>query len=99
MPESENKYRLVLIDWLDSFGCSASWTALDQCEPSALVCRSVGWLIHDDEDCKVVVPHISASEHANATQQGCGDMTIPSVAVLKMVDLEAVASPHGNSDG
>jgi hypothetical protein len=50
-------------------------------------CRSVGWLLHDGPDCKLIVPHIS-EEHADAEEQGCGDMTIPSKAVLSMTDLK-----------
>ncbi len=83
--------RLVLIDWVDSHRNPNSWTPLDEFpEPAPLQCRSVGWLVHDGEDCKVVVPHlISGSGHATAPDQGCGDMTIPACAVIRMVDLEA----------
>ncbi len=32
----------VLVEWHDSYGCSASWQPLDMIEPAALVYRSVG---------------------------------------------------------
>lgn len=78
--------RLVLIEWADSLGCSSSWTPLAGVDPKPLICQSVGWLLHDDAEVKVVVPHVSkASPHAD--QQGCGDMLIPARSVIRMVDL------------
>ena len=79
--------RLVLIEWLDSFGCSSDWQDLTDCEPKPLVCRSVGWLLYDGDDCKVVVPHISEKHNDRVQPQGCGDMTIPTKAILQISDL------------
>jgi hypothetical protein len=76
--------RLVHVEWLDSFGCSATWQPLDVDRPSPLLCRSVGWVLYDGPDCKVIVPHVS---RASDPPQGCGDMTIPSVAIVKLTDL------------
>lgn len=78
--------RLVLIEWADSYGCSPSWQPLDDVEPRALTCKSVGWLLRDDADIKVIVPHVSVPT-PGITNQGCGDMTIPTRAVVRMVDL------------
>jgi hypothetical protein len=83
--------RLVLIEWLDSFGCSAHWQPLADCHPSPLACTSVGWLAYDGDDCKVIVPHVSKA-HDNVPTQGCGDMTIPTTAIVRMADLEAPPS-------
>jgi len=74
--------RLVLIEWIDSYGCSSTWENLEGCKPSIMSCKSVGWLVHDGDDCKTVVPHV-----ANGAQQGCGDMTIPTCAITRLVDL------------
>lgn len=78
---------LVYIEWLDSFGCSPEWQPLDGCKPRALICKSVGWLISDGHDCKLVVPHLT-TPHASAKPQGCGDMTIPTKAIIRMVELK-----------
>ena len=80
--------RLVLITWEDSYGCSSVWEPFRKpfSPPQRQVCRSVGWLVHDGEDCKVVVPHI-ATGVGDAPDEGCGDMAIPSSAVLSLVDL------------
>lgn len=82
MPKAE-KYRLVLVEWEDSHGVSASWEYVSRCNPYVLICRSVGWLLHDGGECIVVVPHLTASDQAK--QQGCGDMTIPRSAVRSIV--------------
>lgn len=75
---------LVLIEWLDSFGCSANWQNIQIESVAPLVCRSVGWLVYDGADCKVVVPHLTDPKHQFATQQGCGDMTIPVCAIVSV---------------
>ena len=85
--------RLVLIEWLDSYGCSSKWQALDNCRAKPLACRSVGWLLHDGDDCKVVVPHISDEDNEHVAAQGCGDMTIPTKAILQIVDLPLPVNP------
>lgn len=86
----KKSFRLVLIEWLDSYGCSSSWQDIDNCEPGVVVCQSVGWLIHDDDRCKVIVPHMNQPDHPNTNQQGCGDMTIPSASIVKILDLGVV---------
>jgi len=79
--------RLVLVEWVDSFGCSAQWQEILEVAPTPLHCQSVGWLAHDTEVCKVIIPHLSVVGHEHSLQQGCGDMTIPTSAILRMIDL------------
>ena len=76
--------KLVLIEWEDSLGCSTKWQTLELSgKPKPLICQSVGWLLYDGKDCKVVVPHIT-KDHASAARQGCGDMTIPTKCITKI---------------
>jgi hypothetical protein len=80
--------RLVLVEWIDSFGCSPNWGVIedDPKPPTIPVCQSVGWLAYDGDDCKVVVPHIAdATDYSK--RQGCGEMTIPSRTIIRLVDL------------
>ncbi len=85
--------RLVMIEWVDSFGCSSDWAELsDDCHPKPIVCRSVGWLFRDEPACKVIVPHVA--ELDGAPKQGCGDMTIATECVRRMVDLTEPAAPE-----
>ena len=88
-PRQEKKVDqpLVLIEWVDSFGCSATWQKLEIESITPLVCRSVGWLASDGADCKVLVPHLTDKAHPSIAQQGCGDMTIPSQAILRIQRL------------
>ncbi|MGZ5442067.1 MAG: hypothetical protein ACXW5U_11505 [Thermoanaerobaculia bacterium] len=79
--------RLVMVEWLDSYGCTPDWHTLADVNATPMVCKSVGWLIRDDEKIKVIAPHISDEGNASEMQQCCGDMTIPSAAVLSMRDL------------
>ena len=88
--------RLVLVEWIDSYGCSPAWESLSDCQPKLMQCRSVGWLLHDGDDCKVIIPHLS-ERHDDVTKQGCGDMTIPSRAVLRMIDLADPGKGDSNS--
>ena len=79
--------RLVMVEWVDSFGCSSKWEELDEeCKPEPILCRSVGWLFRDGPECKVVIPHV-AEIHDTQPTQGCGDMTIPTNCIRRICDL------------
>ena len=67
--------RLVRIEWIDSYGCSANWQKRDVDSVAPLVCQSVGWLAYDGKDCKVVVPHLTDCRHPYIAEQGCGELT------------------------
>jgi hypothetical protein len=87
MDDQKEKLILVYVEWVDSFGCSPNWTEIGDCKPEPLVCKSVGYLCHDGEDYKVVVPHITCEGHNQTLRQGCGDMAIPTKAIVKIVAL------------
>jgi hypothetical protein len=48
--------------------------------------QSVGWLIAEDKDTKLIVPHLNLN---TAKQQRCGDMVIPTSAIRKLTEKEA----------
>jgi hypothetical protein len=82
--------RLVIVEWLDSFGCWANWQPMNLDEspsPEPILCRSVGWLAYDGKKCKVIVPHISEDDPTQSKRQGCGDMTIPTKAIISISSL------------
>lgn len=82
-------YKLVLIEWFDSYGCSSSWVRItEDMHPTPLICCSVGWLVYEDEKCLTVIPHLTEANHENAARQGCGDMTIPRAAVHSIKELK-----------
>ena len=76
-----DKPRLVMIDWLDSHH-HAGWHSGDP-NTHPLICHSVGWLVYDGEEAKTIAPHMTDEEPA----QRCGEMTIPSVAVVRIRNL------------
>lgn len=61
---SKKRPPLVVVEWHDSHA-TQGWHALEGIADSALLCRSLGWLIHDGRQSKVVAP-TSASK---ATQR------------------------------
>jgi len=81
--------KLVLIEWLDSHS-GKGWQTIDQLERVAepLYCRSVGWLLSERNGCKVLVPHLAGEKNRKAILLGCGDLTIPTKAVVKMMVLK-----------
>ena len=84
--------RLVLVHWVDLYGCSSEWQQLEGSSHDLMRCQSVGWLLHDAEDCKVIVPHLSDPSLPNIPQQVCGDMTIPTKAILNITELQKIPS-------
>ena len=79
--------KLVLVEWVDSHA-SRGWVTPETLERAAepLYCRSVGWLLHNRRDCKVVVPHIAGEKNGGMSQVS-GDLTIPSKSILKITVL------------
>ena len=69
--------KLVLVEWLDSHA-GRGWQDMeeiaDACQP--LYCRSVGWLVSEENECKMLVPHLSGDKQGKVLSQGSGDLTI-----------------------
>lgn len=77
---------LVLIEWLDSRQPIASWQHLrDLAIPEVCRCVSVGFLIHDDGNKKVVAPNLA--DLSDDDMQASGMIVIPTPAVLRVVKL------------
>ncbi len=83
------KNRLVIIEWINSHS-GRGWQTIEQFDKIAepLYCRSVGWNLSEKKDCKVIVPHISGERQGDVLLQGCGDLTIPTKAILKITALK-----------
>ena len=81
------KDQLVYVEWEDSYGCSPRWQEIAaDVQPRVLICRSVGWIIRRTKRCIVIVPHMTTGDVAEP--QACGDMTIPTAAIVKIAPLE-----------
>jgi hypothetical protein len=66
------------VRWLDSHYVPGWHT--DEPSTSPLLCRSVGWLVHDGDEAKTIAAHITNEEDP----QRCGDMTIPAEAITSI---------------
>jgi len=80
--------KLVLIEWMDSHS-GRGWQSLENLKEDSrpLYCRSVGWLLAEDNGCKVIVPHVYDEKNKGIILQGCGDITIPKKSIIKMTIL------------
>jgi hypothetical protein len=80
----------VYVQWQDSYGCSSHWSTIDySTNPKRMVCQSLGWLMYQDEKVIVIIPHLAQDEDLSVND-GCGDMTIPTDAVLEMTFIPNV---------
>lgn len=78
---------LVMIEWVDSVQPSPQWVLLSEYEQrTALTCRSVGWLIQDTAKAKVIAANMAGDSVDNI--QGCGLITIPTCAILRITKLK-----------
>jgi len=74
-----------MIEWIDSHR-GQDWKNIENIKESCelLYCKSVGWLVSENSKCKTIVPHISGEKNGNIMLQGCGDLTIPLKAIVKI---------------
>ena len=92
-----NDCPLVLIRWQDSTQPLSSWqflSALPRTRP--LECATVGWLLKDDEEVKVICQSVGDIENPK-NAQASGIMTIPTRCVLSMEKLTEEDVPISSS--
>ena len=83
----DKKCPLVFIEWEDSARPVATWAYLADFEtPSAVKCVSVGWLIHDGTEVKVLAPNMGELGNTEALQVS-GVIRIPARSVTRLVRL------------
>jgi hypothetical protein len=83
---------LVLIRWLDSRQPRSAWRFIaDVGEPKAVECATVGWLLKDNTDVKVVCQSVGdLGDPENA--QASGVMVIPARCIISIENLEEAAT-------
>jgi hypothetical protein len=82
-----SEHPLVLVEWEDSAQPLSTWQWLSQCDKFGfVVCRSVGWLIHDGEHVKALAPNIGACGDDEDTQVS-GLIRIPARCVRRVAVL------------
>lgn len=70
--------KLVFIRWVDSHYVP-QWIRQEDIPKETLVCESIGWLIEDRPDEKVIAAHITLE----ADPQLAGVMTIPKRSIIE----------------
>jgi len=85
--------RVVLIEWLDSAQPVAAWRFLDDIENApAHRCQTAGHLIHDGDEAKIVALSVATVGGTDAWGQAAGVTTIPTRAILRLVDLTSASA-------
>ena len=80
----------MIITWKDSLGSSPTWEHLPEKPVQTHICVSVGFLIQDNQDNVLLVPHLSPeNKEIGVKDTGCGDMTIPKAAIIKQIQLHS----------
>lgn len=78
MKSTKIEYPLVCIEWHDSRLGYQGWKSLDDIELQVMTCKSVGFLVKQDADSKLLVPHLNGNN-----TNGAGEIVIPRSAILK----------------
>jgi hypothetical protein len=79
-------YKLILVEWIDSVLGFQGWKFLKEQPRQLTSFLSVGFLVHEDDKCIVIYPHIDNSKDDDDTT-GSGDIIIPKTAIRKIKTL------------
>jgi hypothetical protein len=87
---------LVLIEWVDSGQPIPGWQWLSEIEPrQPHRCVSVGFLVQDDGQTKIIAPNLGASGGDGEWDLASGLTIIPTAAVLKIEPLTSSSASYG----
>lgn len=82
-------YELVLIEWWDTHS-GRGWNPLDEIEETCkpLLVKSVGWVICEENNCVLLVPHLAGEQNDGIKVLGHGDLVIPIRSIEKTTVLK-----------
>ena len=83
------KYKLVLIEWEDSQLGFQGWKSIKEESKEIPTFISVGFLVYEDERCKILYAHIKDTEDLEELS-GSGDIKIPNSAIIKIKELSFI---------
>lgn len=79
--------KLVAVTWLDSRHAAAAWVHLDDLGPARpVMCVSVGWLVQDGADAKLLAQSL-ADVDRDGVPQAAGIKCIPSGSIVEIVEI------------
>ena len=79
------KPKLVYVQWVDSC-CGSGWQTLERIRAACTKCITVGFLVHEDDECISVATTLGY--HEGEPNQTADAITIPRVAIVAWWDLE-----------
>lgn len=80
--KSSFPFPLVMIEWIDASRLSAGWMDFEEIpDPYPHMCVTVGFLVRENAQGKILVPTIGDVEH-EANRHTYGGMLIPTAAIL-----------------
>jgi hypothetical protein len=75
-------YPLLVIQWVDACRLNSGWMDFtDIPDPYAHMCVSVGFLVSENENAKILVPTIGDTQHP-ANSHTYGGMMIPKSSII-----------------
>lgn len=77
---------LVFVRWADAFGCPAGWEFEDEASRAISVVSTAGWLMADDGDNLLVVPHIGLAG-VEGRAQYAGHINVPRRQILSLAGI------------
>ena len=76
--------RLVRVDWQDATGgVRTGWRPIPSMTDTTTPARSVGWLVHEDDDMIVICPHQVGHDYG----EGDGEIRLDRRWLTRIVDL------------
>jgi hypothetical protein len=77
---------IELIEWIDSYSFYEQWDFIqDLDEPKILKCKSIGFVVKEDDDSVMMLPHISGDYEG-----GKGGICIPKISIIKRTRIKPV---------
>ena len=78
---------MILVEWIDASGIRDGWTDLnDVSEPDPHKCVSVGFLVRENKQGKIIAPTIADVEHPD-NRHVYGGIMIPASAILSIREI------------
>jgi hypothetical protein len=88
---TQRNYPVILIEWVDASRLADSWIDLsDVPEPYPHKCVSVGFLISENENGKIIIPTIADIEHPE-NRHTYGGMLIPRSAIISEYRVDGLS--------
>lgn len=86
MPIAKLQYPLVMIEWRDAMTIRDNWHDIEKEINDPATCISVGYLVGDKENVKILYSHI-AVEDEWTKECGKGNMIIPTSNIVSIKKL------------